>query len=122
MQRRLVRTFPPLFPSYLFFRGDEDARRKALETNFIVGCLRIEDQNDLTADLARIHDVIQSGAPMSPEGRLQPGMLAKITAGPLAGMEGRIIRGQTSMKFVVAVDFLQQGASIEVDVSMIQPA
>jgi len=122
IQRRLVRSHLPLFPGYLFFRGSEESRREALETNLVVNCLHVEEQHRFANDMARIFELVTSGAALSPEERLTPGMAAEITSGPLAGRRGKILRcghGRT-LKFVVAVDFLQQGVSVEVDDSMIR--
>ena len=123
IQRRLVRTQLPLFPSYLFLLGDHDARRTALETSLVVASLHVENQQQLADDLVHLHTLIQSGAPLSPEERLQPGMPAEIVSGPLAGFRGRVIRRQGSkkLKFTIEVQMLQQGASVEVDSSMIRP-
>jgi transcription antitermination factor NusG len=123
LQRRLIRSHVPLFPGYLFLRGSDDARVAAFATNLLVGCLHVEDQEQLHSDLGRIHRLIESGVSMLPEERLQPGMPAEITRGPLAGQRGTVIRRGAGklLKFVVEVNFMQRGASIEVDASMIQP-
>lgn len=122
MQRRLVRSFLPLFPGYLFLQGTEEDRGRALGTGLVVGCLVVSDQDRLTQDLVRIHELIQSDAPLSPERQLEPGMEAEITSGPLAGCRGTIVRrtGNRLLRFVVEVKFLQQGVSVEVDESMIE--
>ena len=123
VQRRVVRSHLPLFPGYLFFRGSEESRREALETNLVVNCLRVEEQERFADDMVRIYELVTSGAALNPEERLAPGMAAEITSGPLAGRRGKILRcghGRT-LKFVVEVDFLQQGVSVEVDDSMIRP-
>lgn len=121
VQRRLVVSQLPLFPSYLFLLGNEDERVKVLETNLIVGCLDVVDQDQLRTDLQRIRGLIETGAPLSPEERLQTGMAAKITNGPLTGYQGTVIRRGRSLKFFVAVNLLQRGVTVEVDASMIQP-
>ena len=123
IQRRLVRSYIPLFPGYLFLRGDETDRQTALETNLVAGSLHVENQEQLFGDLVNINNLIQSGAPLSPEQRLQPGMPAEIVSGPLAGIRGNVIkrRGAKALKFVIEVKLLQQGTSVEVDSSMIQP-
>jgi len=122
LQRRLVTSWLPLFPGYVFLRGTEDSRYAALETKQIVGCIHVEEQERLAEDLARIYDLIHSGAPLAPEERLGPGMAAEITSGPLAGHRGVVVRRGKSMRLVIAVDFLQRGASLEVDSASIQPA
>ncbi len=120
-QRRVVRSQLPLFPGYLFLHGNEEQRRKAVETNLVVNCLPIPDQARLRSDLARLHELIESGTPVLPEERLQPGMRAQVTSGPLAGLHGTVIRRGSTLKFVIEVDFLQRGASVELDASIIQP-
>jgi len=122
IQRRLVRSYLPLFPGYLFLRGSEESRREALETNLVVSCLHVEEQDRFAKDMSRIYDLVTSGAALSPEERLAPGMAAEITSGPLAGRRGKILRcgHGRRLKFVVEVDFLQQGVSVEVDDSMIR--
>lgn len=121
IQRRLVTSYLPLFPGYLFLQGDDDARQAALETNLVAGTIGVEEQQRLAEDLERIHDLIQTGAPLAPEARLQPGMAAEITSGPLVGRRGTVVRRGSSMRLVIEVNFLQQGASVEVDDSMVQP-
>lgn len=122
IQRRLVRSQLPLFPGYLFFLGDDESRWAALETNFVVNSLHVENQQQLSDDLVNLYNVIQTGTLLSPEARLQPGMPAEIVSGPLAGYRGRVIRRQGShtLKFTIEVQFLQQGASVEVDSSMVR--
>ena len=124
IQRRLVRSYLPLFPGYVFLRATDEGLQKAFETNFVVRVLRVEDQAQLSDDLLRIYDLIQSGAPLAAEERLRTGMLAEIVSGPLAGHRGTVIRraGSKTLKLVIKIDFLQQGASVEVDSSMIRPA
>lgn len=120
-QRRLITSYLPLFPGYLFLQGDEDARQAALETNLVVNAICVVEQQRLAEDLKRIYELIHSGTPLAPEARLQPGMAAEITSGPLAGCRGTIVRRGGSTRLVIEVNFLQQGASVEVDRSMLRP-
>ncbi|MAG92823.1 MAG: antitermination protein NusG [Planctomycetaceae bacterium] len=121
VQRRLVRTQLPLFPGYVFLHGDDDDRIAALATNKVANCLEVADQERIAHDLAQIYEMITSGVALSPEERLQPGMLAEITSGPLAGRRGTVVRRGSSTRLVIEVDFLQSGASVEVEFSMVQP-
>jgi transcriptional antiterminator RfaH len=52
---------------------------------------------------------------------LQPGALVQIIRGPLAGLEGKILRRGKRLTFVIEVHFLQRGASVEIDRWMIEP-
>src|SRR6516162_3991779 len=47
---RLFRAHMPLFPGYIFLRGDADTRRSALETNQVARTLPVADTAQLRAD------------------------------------------------------------------------
>jgi len=119
---RLFTSTSPLFPGYIFLWGDDEARVSALTTNQVAHCIRVEDQPQLHQDLARIHQLMVSGEPLTPEERIQPGDWVEITTGPLQGLQGKIIRRGKHLRFFVEVHFLQRGASVEIDGSMIRPA
>ena len=121
VQRRTVTSFLPLFPGYVFLRGGDEERVVAFETNRIANCIRVEDQLAMDRDLVRVHASIESGLPLLPEERIQPGMPAEIVSGPLAGHQGVVVRSGKNLKFVIEVNFLQRGAAIEVDSSMVRP-
>jgi len=112
----------PLFPGYIFLFGDENARVSALTTNQVSQCIRVEDQARLHQDLAQIYRLMISGEPLTPEERLQPGDWVEITSGPFLGLQGKIIRRGRNLRLFVEVQFLQRGASVEIDESTIRPA
>src|SRR5207247_2892865 len=87
----------------------------ALTTNRIVRTLPVGNQATMWADLRQIHQLIASGAPITPEERLTPGVSVEIRSGPLAGLKGKILRTASGRRFVVEVDFIQQGASVLMD-------
>lgn len=118
---RLLTSHLPLFPGYVFLRGDRQARLEALETNLIARCIPVVDQLQLQADLTRVHHLMASGLPMTPEQHLEPGDSVEITDGPLAGLHGKVIQRGKGLKFYVQVNFLQQGASVEIDGWAIRP-
>ncbi len=112
---RVLEAHVPLFAGYLFVLADRDERVTALATRRVVRSLVVADQAQLRHDLWQVHRLIASGAPVTPEGRLGPGDAVEIRSGPLAGLRGRVVRGASGRRFVVRVDFIQQGASILVD-------
>ncbi len=118
---RSLTSYLPLFPSYVFMRGDENARLEALRTNQIIRVLPVPEGKRLRADLTSTYRLMECGAPVAPEDRLQPGMAVVLTSGPLSGLQGKIIRRNTHLRFVIEVDFIQQGASVEVEGWMLQP-
>jgi transcriptional antiterminator RfaH len=111
----------PLFPGYIFLRGDDEARVSALTTNLIANVLPVPDQGALYTDLARVHHLMESGSSLTPEERLQPGTRVEITAGPLAGLEGKVLHRGKHLHFFIEVRLLQQGVSVAIESWMLQP-
>lgn len=120
-QRRLIRSFLPLFPGYVFLLEREDELSPVLKTNHVVSRLHVPDQQRLHSDLYRVFQLIESEARIAPEDRLEPGMPAEIISGPMKGYRGTVLRRGAGLRFVVAVDFLQRGASVEVESTDIRP-
>jgi len=118
---RMQSSFLPLFPGYLFLHGDGAARFAALETNLVAQVIPVIDQLQLHQDLGRVHQLIGSDFALTPEGRLEPGIPVLVTGGPLAGLEGKVIRRARGSVFLIEVRFLQQGVSVELESWMIQP-
>jgi transcription antitermination factor NusG len=112
---RVVSAHVPLFTSYLFLHADRDGRVAALASNRVVHSLPVPDQDRLWRDLRQVERLIATGAPLTPEARLAPGAEVEITSGPLAGLCGTVVRTTSGRRFVVRVDFIQQGASVTLD-------
>ncbi len=112
---RTLTSHVPLFPGYVFLLGDREQRQEALHTNRIVRTLPVGNQQALWKDLRQIRQLIASGAPITPEDRLTPGVCVQIRSGPLAGLKGKILRTASGRRFVVEVDFIQRGASVLLD-------
>jgi transcriptional antiterminator RfaH len=118
---RLLRSHLPLFPGYLFLHGDDQSRLHALETNLVVRWLPVPDQRQLHLDLSRVHHLITSEAALTPEERLVPGTPVEIRHGPLAGLQGTVLRRGKSLRVFVEVQFLQRGVSVEIETWMLEP-
>jgi len=118
---RLLCSCAPLFSGCLFVRGDGATRSAALETNQVARVLPVHDQARLHADMASVYRVMQGGMMMVPEERLEPGTSVVIVGGPLAGLEGKVLRRGKHLRFFVEVELLRQGVSVEVEGWMIRP-
>jgi transcription antitermination factor NusG len=112
---RVFNSFLPLFPGYVFVFGDVNARLAALQTNLVVRCLDVPDQQVLHADLARVHRLLAGGQPLTTEDRLLPGQKVVVTHGPFVGLEGTVLRRDEELRFVVEVQLLHQGVSLAVE-------
>jgi len=104
-----------LFPGYLFIYGGEAERLSTLKTNRVLAVRRAPDGERLRVDLRRFHQLIASDAPLLPEATLVSGERVRVKAGPFRDQEGVVIRRNGKTRLLIAVDYLQQGASLEVD-------
>jgi transcription antitermination factor NusG len=118
---RMVSSYNPLFPGYVFLYGSEQERVRSLMTNRISRVLTIEDPAALLYDLRQLRQLIASNAPLTVESRLAPGNRVRVRRGPLAGLEGTVLTRRGKTRLLVSVDFIQQGASVEVDDFVLEP-
>lgn len=105
-------SYKPLFPNYVFVYGTEEDRVKALKSNCITSLVEIHDAEKFCADLQAVRILIESGLPVTLEEKLSAGRWVRIKSGTLKGQEGFIIERRGEHRLVVAIDFLQQGASV----------
>ncbi|PQO38082.1 transcription termination/antitermination protein NusG [Blastopirellula marina] len=105
----------PLFSNYLFMFGDEEERVSALATNRLSRVIEVEDGRQIWSDLQQLASAIHRGAPLTKEERLCPGQRVRVRSGQLRGLEGTVVERQGQRRLVVAVNFLQQGASMLLD-------
>jgi len=108
-------SYVPLFPGYVFSLVDDEQRRAALATNTVARWLPIGDATAFVADLRNIRRLIDTDQPLTPEARLEPGQPVRVRSGPLRGIEGMVVKRRSGQRLVVAVRFLNQGASIELE-------
>ena len=111
----------PLFGGYVFLYGTEDERVCSLTTNRVAQVLEVHDQAQLQRDLAQLEQLIDSDAPLTVESRLAPGRQVRVKHGSLAGLEGVVVSRQGQTRLLVSVNFIQRGASVEVDDFMLEP-
>jgi transcriptional antiterminator RfaH len=105
----------PLFPGYVFVFGDDDDRLQALKTNRVLALRHVAEGEKLRIDLLRFAQLIAMGAPLVPEARLVTGNRVRVKAGPFRGQEGVVLRRNGKTRLLIAVNYLQRGASLEID-------
>jgi len=112
---RVAKSCLPLFPGYVAVRGNEQDLAATLETRRVVNVLDVMFQEEFQTDMHRLHRLIESGRPLTREDRLAAGDRVVIRKGPLAGLEGDVLRCAAGHRFLVQVNFIQRGASVLVD-------
>ena len=93
----------------------------SLRTNRISRILPVPDQEQLWRDLRQIANLIAAGVALTVEQRLSPGRKVRIRNGPMAGFEGVIVQRRRVDRLLIAVNFLQQGVSVEINDFMVDP-
>jgi len=118
--RRFV-SHVPVFAGYVFLFGDDEERVASLTTNRVSRVLFVDDQERLTHDLGQLQRLIASGAPLTIERRLVPGDRVRVRCGPMAGLEGTVLKRHGATRLLIAVNLLQQGASVNMDACQLEP-
>ena len=124
--RRLSRV--PLFRGYLFLRHAMD-KASYLEVYKARGLVRIlgERWDRLDAvpdsDIEAIQKLLHSGLPILPYAYLREGQRVRITRGPLADVEGILVRMNPKKGLlVVSVDLLQRSVAVHLDCTLLEAA
>src|SRR4029079_10148852 len=112
---RINTSFVPLFANYVFLYGDPTQRYAALTTNCVSRDMVLVEGEQLATDLRQLRKLIQSGLPITAEAKLEPGARVRMRSGPLVGQEGIWLQRHGETRLLVAVKFLQQGATVKID-------
>ena len=113
-------SFLPLFSSYVFLCADEDERVKALTTNRVIQVLQVDEDAELAEDLNQIQKLIDLDVPLTVESQLSAGQRVRIKGGVFKDFEGVIIKRVRKYRLQIAVKYLQQGVSVEIDDSVVE--
>jgi transcription antitermination factor NusG len=112
---KMVFSMVPLFPGYLFCCCDQKDRYNLLMTHHVARVIRVADQFGLLRDIERLYEAQNANLELKPCAYYEKGKRVKILSGPLCGYEGIVQRIKGQRRLVLAVDFIRQAASIEVD-------
>lgn len=110
----------PLFPNYIFLFGSDEERYQALTTNAVSRISLVEYVDELVADLRQIQMAIRANVPLTPEARMVAGQSVRVRSGPFRGYDGVVIRREGKTRLLLAVRFLEQGASMEIDEGLLE--
>jgi transcription antitermination factor NusG len=108
----------PLFPGYLFGRFPLDERIRVLEAP---GVRQIVGIGNTPAPIAageidNLRTLVAAQPLLVPWPYLHTGQRVRIARGPLAGVEGFVVRAeQGALRIVVSVDLLQRSVAAQID-------
>jgi transcription antitermination factor NusG len=107
----------PLFPGYVFCRGDVSGRPPLVTTPSVMGILSFGGRPALVSqeEIDAIKAVLRSGLNSEPWPYLREGDRVRIIHGSLAGVEGVLVRAKTDWRVVLSVDVLCRSIAVEID-------
>jgi transcription antitermination factor NusG len=121
---RKVELLLPLFPGYLFVRMTPHDKTRVLETPgvlYLVGASgRPEALED--AEIEHLKTALRGHYDPRPCACVKAGDRVRVTAGPLQGTHGFMVREKNKNRVVVTLELIQRAMSVEVDMSAIAPA
>ena len=117
---RKIKSLLPLFSSYVFFCGDEKQRLEVLRTNRVANLIEVKDQDKFVNELTQIEQALLAGADLAPHKYLKKGQCCRVITGPLEDLQGIVVTTKGTMRLILQIDILGQGASVEVDTNMVE--
>jgi transcription antitermination factor NusG len=112
-----------LFPSYVFVHLLLKDRVRVLE---IPGVVQIVSSGGRPVPLAE-HDIeslqrgVDNGLRMEPHPYLQAGRRVRVRRGPMAGLEGILLRRKDGLRLVVSIEILMRAVAVEIDEDDVDP-
>lgn len=106
----------PLFPCYVFLKGGIERRLQIITTPGIYGLVSSAGQPAAIPDIEieAIRRAVESGTRVEIHPFLKCGSWVRVKCGPLAGIEGILVRKKNISRLVLTVEILGTAAAIEV--------
>jgi transcription termination/antitermination protein NusG len=109
----------PVFPGYLFLRGEVDDAYEADRTRRVAQIIKVVDQTRLDQELCNLRLALQGSAPLDPYPYLRAGVRVEVRAGPFRGLQGVVEPGGRRNRLVLQVEILGRAVSLEIDPSLL---
>jgi transcription antitermination factor NusG len=120
---RRVRLKLPLFPGYIFVRIPLRERLGVLETPGVACLVGFNGKPAAIGDeeLESLRCAVSQSLQLEPHPYLTIGQRVRISAGPLIGRDGILMRRKTSWHVVLSMDLLQRSILVQIDSSSLEP-
>ncbi len=107
----------PLFPCYVFFRTNFERRLKVLITPGVHFLVSFAGQPApiLDSEINAIRKALESGFRVEPHPFLRCGDWVRVKSGPLADVEGILLKRKSSYRLVLSCQLLGKAVGVEVD-------
>ncbi len=106
-----------LFPGYVFVHLDLRKRLQVLQSPGVVSFVTFQG-HPVPLEDSEVHSlslVMSTGLKAEPHPYLQPGRRVRVVRGPLADMEGTLVRRKERFHLVLSIELIMRSVLIEVD-------
>lgn len=112
----------PLFPCYVFLNRGLERRLDIMTTPGIHALVSTSDEPATVplAEIEAIQRVIESRSQVEPHPFLKCGDRVRVKRGPLAGLQGILVRKKNFFRLVLSVEMLGRAAAVEIDAFLIE--
>jgi transcription antitermination factor NusG len=113
----------PLFPCYVFLRGGLERRLDVLSTPGVHSLVSFAGRPAAIPEIQveAIRRVIEAQLPVEPHPFLRCGDWVRVTSGPLAGINGILIRKKSSFRLILSAELLGKSIAVEVNAFSVEP-
>ena len=119
------RIWLPVFPGYIFVRQVDSAvnRHRVVNIPGAVRFVSFEGRPSIVPEgqIDGVRRFLESHLSIDPYPYIKVGRRVEIIAGPLKGVQGRLVQKKGRFRFVLQVDLIRQAISVEIDASDVRP-
>jgi transcription antitermination factor NusG len=113
----------PLFPGYIFVRL---ALRDRLRVLQVPGVARLVGFGGTPAvlpdsEIESLRSVLEGGVHVEPHPYLRVGRRVRVESGPMAGMQGILLKRKGRFRVVLSIELIQRSIALEIDECDVQP-
>jgi len=119
---RKVRLQLPLFPGYVFVQLALRDRLRVLQVPGVVRLVGFDGRPVPMpdGDVTRIREFLDRGFRAEPHPYLTVGKRVRVNSGPLAGMEGILLRRKGKFRVVISIELVQRAVAVDVDAADVE--
>lgn len=119
---RLKKLSLPLFPSYVFVKGGLDRQLQMMMTPGVYSIVASSGRAAVIPEeqIDAVKRMVDGPLRVEPHPFLKCGDSVRVTAGPLQGIEGILIRKKNLTRLVLSIEMLMKSVAVEIDAWMVE--
>ncbi|MGH9344413.1 MAG: UpxY family transcription antiterminator [Terriglobia bacterium] len=112
----------PLFPSYVFVKGGRDRQLQMMTTPGVYSIVASAGRAAAIPEeqIDAVKRMVDGPLRVEPHPFLKCGDSVRVTAGPLQGIEGVLVRKKNLTRLVLSIEMLMKSVAVEIDAWMVE--